>query len=376
MLLDDLREQLKHVAPDVDLIKEFWHHSGSQQEFEYLTEQSNHVDFWQRTDQTPILKKLQRMKELRDQYLYTTSAYTDLLELLDMYADDPQEVEKIASEVQALVRAVKQLKLDILLRDEQDHSSCFVSVNAGAGGTESQDWAQMLLRMYVRFCERERMRADLIDYQAGEGAGIKSATLFVQGKNAYGLLKGEQGVHRLVRISPFDANKRRHTSFAAVSVTPEVPQVAITIDPKDLRIDTYRAGGAGGQHVNKTESAVRITHLPSGLVVQCQNERSQVQNKETAMKLLMAKLVQKQKEEAAAKAAAIEKQKIEWGSQIRSYVLHPYKLVKDHRTDVESGQPDLVLDGTLNQFIEAFLVQQAIQSASQHSSSSSSSPSS
>jgi peptide chain release factor 2 len=215
--------------------------------------------------------------------------------------------------------------------------------------------------MYVRFCEREQLSVDILDHQVGEEAGIKSATLFIRGKNSYGLLKGEAGIHRLVRISPFDANKRRHTSFAAVTLTPEVPEVEISIEPKDLRIDTYRAGGAGGQHVNKTESAVRITHIPTGIVVQCQNERSQIQNRETAMKMLKAKLAQKQKEEQDAKSAAIERKKIEWGSQIRSYVLHPYKMVKDHRTDHESPQPDLVLDGELMDFIESYLIWNAKQ---------------
>ena len=230
-----------------------------------------------------------------------------------------------------------------------------MSINAGAGGTESQDWASMLLRMYLRFCEREGFKVDIIDYQDGEEAGIKSATLFVRGKNTYGFLKTEAGIHRLVRISPFDANKRRHTSFAAVSVTPEVAEEKIEINNDDLRIDTYRAGGAGGQHVNKTDSAVRITHLPTNTVVQCQNERSQLQNKQTAMKMLMARLVQKQKAEQRAKDAAVKKDKIEWGSQIRSYVLHPYKMVKDHRTSFESPQPDNVLDGNIMPFIEKFL---------------------
>ena len=234
-----------------------------------------------------------------------------------------------------------------------------MSINAGAGGTESQDWANMLLRMYLRFCERERFKAQVVDEQYGEEAGIKSATLYVRGTNAYGLLKSEHGIHRLVRISPFDASKRRHTSFAAVTVTPEQPELDISIDPNDLRIDTYRASGAGGQHVNTTDSAVRITHIPSNLVVQCQKERSQAQNKETAMKMLYARLGQKLKEEHEAKQAArTEKRKIEWGSQIRSYVLHPYKMVKDHRTSHESPQPDLVLDGALVPFIEAFLIWQ------------------
>jgi peptide chain release factor 2 len=215
--------------------------------------------------------------------------------------------------------------------------------------------------MYLRFCEREGLSVEIIDYQPGEEAGIKSATLFIRGKNPYGTLKSENGIHRLVRISPFDASRRRHTSFAAVSVTPETPEVEVAIDPKDLRIDTYRASGAGGQHVNKTESAVRITHLPTGIVVQCQNERSQSQNKETAMKMLKARLAQRIKEEREAKAAKVEKKKIEWGSQIRSYVLHPYKMVKDHRTNQESPQPDLILDGELNDFIEAYLIWSAQQ---------------
>jgi peptide chain release factor 2 len=251
---------------------------------------------------------------------------------------------------------VTRFKITLLLSDEQDKSNCFLNINSGAGGTESQDWAEILLRMYVRFCEREGFTANILDYQAGEGAGIKSATVFVKGKNAYGLLKNEQGIHRLVRISPYDANKRRHTSFASVMAMAETMDAEITIDQKDLRIDTYRAGGAGGQHVNKTDSAVRITHTPSGIVVQCQNERSQTQNRETAMKMLMAKLLQKQKEEKLARIASVEKKKIEWGSQIRSYVLHPYKLVKDHRTELESQQPELVLDGEIMPFIEAELV--------------------
>ena len=219
----------------------------------------------------------------------------------------------------------------------------------------------MLLRMYLRFCEREKLTTQMMDYQAGEEAGIKSATLYIKGKNAYGLLKGEAGIHRLVRISPFDSNKRRHTSFAATSVTPEVPEVEIVIDPNDLRIDTYRASGAGGQHVNKTDSAVRITHLPTNIVVQCQNQRSQLQNRETALKMLKSKLVQKQKKEQDDLQAAQEKKQIGWGSQIRSYVLHPYKMVKDHRTNTESPQPDLVLDGDLINFIESYLITQSKQ---------------
>jgi peptide chain release factor 2 len=361
MFADDLKEKLKSVEPDLSVIKEYWQNANYESEFEKLHTISNQETFWQNPNQTEILKELQHIKLQRDQYLYIIHNYNELSELIDLFAHDDYEIKKVGSDVFELCRTIKKFKIELLMNDPQDNSNCFLTINSGAGGTESQDWAEILLRMYVRFAERERLQAQILDYQTGEGAGIKSATIFVKGKKAYGLLKGEQGVHRLVRISPFDAAKRRHTSFAAVSITPEVPEVAITIDPNDLRIDTYRAGGAGGQHVNKTDSAVRITHIPTNTVTQCQSERSQLQNKETAMKMLMAKLVQKQKEEERAKAAAVQRQKIEWGSQIRSYVLHPYKMVKDHRTDVESPQPDLVLDGELMAFIEAYLIQQGTQ---------------
>lgn len=361
MLVDELKEKLKSIEPDLTVIKNYWNNSGSEAEFEQLSSLSNQENFWQNPNQTEILKELQAVKTQRERYLSTITTHQELQELIDLFAQDEDELKKMSSDVFDFCRAVKKFKIEMLMSDPQDNSNCFMTINSGAGGTESQDWAEILLRMYVRFCEREKLNASILDYQTGEGAGIKSATIFVKGKKAYGLLKGEQGVHRLVRISPFDANKRRHTSFAAVSVTPEVPEVAITIDPNDLRIDTYRASGAGGQHVNKTDSAVRITHIPTNTVTQCQSERSQLSNKETAMKMLMARLVQKQKEEKLAEAASIQKQKIEWGSQIRSYVLHPYKMVKDHRTDVESQQPDLVLDGELMPFIEANLILEGAQ---------------
>lgn len=357
MLVDELKEKIKSVEPDIKVIQAFWQNSNLESEFQKLHNMSVQETFWQNPQQAEILKELQRIRLLRDQYLEIMHLNTELADLVTLFETDEPELQKLREDIFRWAKNVSRFKINLLLNDEQDKSNCFFSINSGAGGTESQDWAEILLRMYVRFCEREGLNAQILDYQAGEAAGIKSATLFIKGKNVYGLLKGEVGIHRLVRISPFDSNKRRHTSFAGVSITPEVPEVAITIDTKDLRIDTYRAGGAGGQHVNKTDSAVRITHLPSGIVVQCQNERSQMQNKETAMKMLMAKLVQKDKEEQKAKEAAVEKKKIEWGSQIRSYILHPYKLVKDHRTDLESQQPELVLDGDIMDFIEANLVQ-------------------
>lgn len=356
MLIDELRQELKDIKPNLDIIQTFWSQSKLEDTFQKLHATSTQENFWQNPHQTEILKELQAVKTQREQYLNAVSSYDELVELLDLFASDEAELRKLVPVVAECARTIRRLKISFLLSDEDDDANCFFSINAGAGGTESQDWADMLLRMYIRFCEREGFSVNVLDYQAGEGPGIKSATLFIKGKKAYGLLKNEHGIHRLVRISPFDASKRRHTSFAGVFVIPESEKSSIIINPADLRVDTYRSGGAGGQHVNKTDSAVRLTHIPTGIVVQCQNERSQLQNKETAMKMLMAKLVQKQKEEEENKAGSIEKKKIEWGSQIRSYVLHPYKMVKDHRTDYESPQPDLVLDGDLMPFIEQNLI--------------------
>ena len=357
MLIDELKEQLKSLEPDLATIKQYWTNSGLEKRFEELEHQTSQEDFWKDPNQAQISKKLQRIRTQREQYQSIIASFAEINELLDLFSQDEQELQKISGDIKKLNRTVASFKIALLLNKQEDSSSCFVSINAGAGGTESQDWTNMLLRMYLRFCEREGFKSSILDYQPGEEAGIKSATLYIKGKNPYGIFKSEHGVHRLVRISPFDASKRRHTSFAAVTVTPETPEIEVTIEPKDLRIDTYRASGAGGQHVNKTESAVRITHIPSGIVTQCQNERSQLQNKETAMKMLFARLSQKMKEEQEAKlSAGVVKKKIEWGSQIRSYVLHPYKMVKDHRTNFESPQPDLVLDGNLMGFIEAYLL--------------------
>ncbi len=357
MLIDTLHEQLKHLEPDISVIKAFWKNAQFDERIAALELKGQDITVWQDPKQAHILKELQALKNKREIYQKITTNYQEMIDLVDLFKDDESELEKLIDEIRQLARSIRSLKIQLLLHDEQDTSNCFISVNAGAGGTESQDWAEMLLRMYCRFCEQHGLDFTIVDYQPAEAAGIKGATLFVKGKNPYGLLKSEHGIHRLVRISPYDANKRRHTSFAGVHVIPENPKVEITIDPEDLRIDTYRSGGAGGQHVNKTESAIRITHLPTNIVVQCQNERSQGQNKDIAMKMLKAKLAQKQEEEALAKTASFEKKKIEWGSQIRSYVLHPYKMVKDHRTEFESQQPDLVLDGDLMGFIESYLLQ-------------------
>ncbi|MCX5925249.1 MAG: peptide chain release factor 2 [Candidatus Dependentiae bacterium] len=357
MIIDELRQQLKTIEPDVTTIKAYWLQSNIGPRMDQLEKQSLGPDFWQ---QAQLGKELQRIRLQHEQYEHISKTISELPELLDLFEHDEQELNNLHKDITALCQSIKKFKIDLLLNKPEDDTPCFLAINAGAGGTESQDWANMLLRMFLRFCEREKLPVEVADFQPAEQAGIKSATLFIRGKKAYGLLKSEQGIHRLVRISPFDTNKRRHTSFASVLVTPEVPELDVTIDPSDIRIDTYRASGAGGQHVNTTDSAVRVTHLPTNIIAQCQNERSQTQNKETAMKMLRSRVAQKLKDDQDAKhAAGVEKKKIEWGSQIRSYVLHPYKMAKDHRTQLESPQPDLVLDGQLMPFIEAYLIDNA-----------------
>lgn len=273
-------------------------------------------------------------------------------------AEDADSLKHFKEEISGIMRRIDDLEFKTLLGGETDPNSAIMSVNAGAGGTEACDWAGMLLRMYTMWAESKGYQITWIDQLPGEEAGIKNATILVRGDYAYGYLKSESGVHRLVRISPFDSNKRRHTSFASIDVIPEISdEIRIDIKESDLKIDTFRAGGKGGQHVNKTDSAVRITHLPTGIITQCQNERSQFKNKEMAVKLLKAKLYEMQMRKKAKETenAYIAKKDIEWGSQIRSYVLHPYKMVKDHRTGFEVGNADAVLDGKLDGFIEAYL---------------------
>jgi peptide chain release factor 2 len=275
--------------------------------------------------------------------------------------EDGGEAAEATERLATTEQRLNSLELERMFDDGDDRRNGILSINAGAGGTEAQDWAEMLLRMYLRWAERRGFDAEIVDILAGEEAGLKNVTIIVKGEYAYGNLRAEAGIHRLVRISPFDAGKRRHTSFASVFVYPETPDdVVIDIDEADLRIDTYRSSGAGGQHVNKTDSAVRITHLPTGIVVQCQNERSQHKNKATAMKLLRARLYDLEMHKRAQKMEEIHKGKkeIAWGNQIRSYTLHPYRLVKDHRTGVEKGDADSVLDGDIDLFIESYLMSQ------------------
>ena len=283
---------------------------------------------------------------------------TILLWELAMEEEDLSQEEEIKQTIKELENRFDQLELEILLSGPYDRNNAIITLHSGAGGTEAQDWVQMLYRMYVRWAERHKYKVETLDLLPGEEAGIKSVTFSVVGDNAYGYAKCEKGVHRLVRISPFDASGRRHTSFASVDVIPEVNEdMEITIDPEDLKVDTYRSGGAGGQHVNKTDSAVRITHLPTGIVVQCQSERSQIQNKAHCMRILQAKLLELKRKQQENELMEIrgELTDIAWGNQIRSYVFHPYNMVKDHRTNVETSNINAVMDGEIDQFISAWL---------------------
>ncbi|MDI9441929.1 MAG: peptide chain release factor 2 [Bacillota bacterium] len=282
---------------------------------------------------------------------------TTLLELWEETEDESLQAE-LSSALPSLERAVEELELTSLLSGEYDGNNAILTIHPGAGGTESQDWASMLYRMYTRWAEDRGYQVEVLNYQPGDEAGLKDVTLLISGENSYGYLKAEKGVHRLVRISPFDSSGRRHTSFASVEVLPEIENdVDVDINPEDIRIDTYRASGAGGQHVNKTDSAVRITHLPTGIVVQCQSERSQHSNREAAFKILRARLLERQLEEQRSKLESLKGQQreIAWGNQIRSYVFCPYTMVKDHRTDLETGDVEGVMDGNLDPFIEAYL---------------------
>lgn len=344
--------------------------AAKERRFSEIDYESSKPDFW--TDNVKaqgLLKEKARLENEINQYKKAAQSYDDLQAMVELAQEmesgseaDQKEGDAMLSEVAETLPLVhnqlEELELQKMLSGEQDPLNAYLNINAGAGGTESQDWAMMLLRMYTRYLQDAGYKTSIMDVQEGEEAGIKSATVHVVGTNAYGYLKAENGVHRLVRISPFDSNARRHTSFASVYVSPEIDdQVEIEVKESDLRVDVFRSGGKGGQGVNTTDSAVRLTHMPSGIVVVCQQERSQIKNRALAMKVLRSRLYEKHMEEERAKLAAIEdsKKDIAWGSQIRSYVLHPYKMVKDHRTGFVVNQAEKVLDGELSGFIRAYL---------------------
>ncbi|MEK6278368.1 MAG: peptide chain release factor 2 [Actinomycetota bacterium] len=354
--LADIRGQLKLLADYLDPV-------SLEQGVEGLEAEMQRPGFWDdqsgaaRTSaaHSSAQKRLQTFRGLE-------SDVADLDELVELAAEDSEMADELASQLDSIERRLAELEEGRLFSGEYDSGDAVVSVHAGAGGTDSQDWAEMLLRMYLRWAEKRGFRVEMKEASPGEEAGLKSATFVVRGENAYGLFAAERGVHRLIRISPFDASKRRHTSFAQVDVAPLVEDdVEVEVEDADLRVDTYRASGAGGQHVNKTDSAVRVTHIPTGVVVQCQNERSQAQNKAVAMQLLRSKLIELEERKRAEELAKVrgEVKDVAWGSQIRSYFLHPDQRVKDHRTGHESGDTQRVLDGDIDDFVRDYLLKTA-----------------
>jgi len=358
---DDYKHKITALRATLDTIKQALKLDEAAGELQKLEEESTKDGFW--SDLENSQKVLQRTKQLKNKqagYERLDNAWSDLITLCQMGAEENDEslLPELEEEYITFTEALETARLETLLSGDYDNNSAIVSFHAGAGGTEAQDWAQMLYRMYTRWAERHGMKYKVLDWLDGEEAGMKSASIQIDGDNAYGYLKSENGVHRLVRISPFDSSGRRHTSFAAIEVAPLISDdVEIEIKTEDLRVDTFRASGAGGQHVNKTESAVRITHLPTGLVVACQMERSQHQNREVAMRMLRSKLIEIKERQHLDKISDIkgEQMKIEWGSQIRSYVFMPYTLVKDNRTGFENGNISAVMDGNIDGFIEAYL---------------------
>ena len=358
---EELQLRMRSVESGLNELSEALGLKAMKAEIETLDAKATEPGFWDDMENSQkVLQKASALKNKVAAFEGLYKKYEDTITLIELgnEAEDPEILEECKTEVNEIEKELDSQRLSTLLTGEYDSKNAILTFHAGAGGTEAQDWAEMLFRMYNRWGERHGFKVKTLDYLDGEGAGLKSATIIIEGLNAYGYLKGEMGVHRLVRVSPFDSSGRRHTSFASLEVMPEITDdVKIDIRPEDLKVDTYRAGGAGGQHVNKTESAVRITHIPTGVIVACQNERSQHQNREVAMRMLKSKLVEIKEREHLDKIEDIkgEQKDIDWGSQIRSYVFMPYTLAKDHRTGFESGNINAVMDGDIDGFINAYL---------------------
>ncbi|MFP4159819.1 MAG: peptide chain release factor 2 [Desulfobacterales bacterium] len=359
---EELRSSINELYRKIDQLKGYLDLPGAEKRLAEIESMITEEGFWNDPDQAgSVLQERSRLSERIEGFseLYREIEDCDTLLQLAEEEQDESSVSEVRRQVESLKKKVHAFSVSLMLSSEDDNRNAIVSINAGAGGTEAQDWAEMLYRMYHRWCEEKGYKIEVMDLQPGDEAGIKSVTFTARGDRSFGYLKVETGVHRLVRISPFNASGKRHTSFASVFVYPEIEdEIVVDIDDKDLRIDTYRASGAGGQHVNKTSSAVRITHEPTGIVVQCQQEKSQIRNRELAMKVLRARLYQLEKQKQDQKMQAIHdtKGEIAWGNQIRSYVLHPYQMVKDHRVNMDIGNVNAVLDGWIDPFIEAVLL--------------------
>ena len=365
--LDEIKYRLTPYEKELDEIKDALDLQNKEERIIELERTMEAPDFWDDMDKAQkYMKDLKNLKDSIETYNNLKSLYDDILVLIEMgeESEDAEIAEEAKSSMDEFASKVDEVKIKTLLSGEYDKYNAILKLNAGAGGTESCDWTSMLYRMYTRWAESKGFTTQVLDFLEGEEAGIKSITVQINGENAYGYLKSERGVHRLVRISPFNAAGKRQTSFASCDVMPDIEEdLDVEINDDDIRIDTYRSSGAGGQHINKTSSAIRITHLPTGIVVQCQNERSQLQNKDKAMKMLKAKLYLLKQQEEQEKKSGIrgEIKEIGWGSQIRSYVMQPYTMVKDHRTNEETGNVSSVLDGNIDQFINAYLKQNSIQ---------------
>ena len=361
--LEEIRNELFKIKDDLLSLRETLSIDKSKIKLQELEAKTAKPDFWNDTENSQkILSEISKLSGKIKEFEKLKNNFDDLETLVELSCqeNDDSSAEEIKQQFKSIKKELKQQTLSTLLTGEYDSQNAILTFHAGAGGTESQDWAEMLCRMYTRWAEKHKYKVKMLDFLDGEEAGFKSASLLVEGTNAYGYLKGENGVHRLVRISPFDASGRRHTSFASLEVIPEInDEIKIDINPEDIKMDVFRASGAGGQHVNKTSSAVRLTHIPTGIVVACQNERSQFQNRDTAMKILKSKLIEIKEREHLEKIEDIKgiQKEISWGSQIRSYVFMPYTLVKDHRTGCEVGNVEAVMNGELDEFIDAYLKQ-------------------